>query len=454
MKRREILGGAIGGAVMPWWHGGLAIADDRLSCGHVFPNHATTDIRGVFRANDEAVMRLTEDVVRRCVLRQIRKPMEPLQHSWVYPGGPYYRGQWIWDTMFVVDVLASLPGTEQVIRDIFQNAWDFQEQWNRTMPAFARDMITVAIKVAPQDVRKFSQIPILAWGVERVFRRNGDRQLVDQCLVPLERFHEWFWRERDVTNVGMVTVGAYSGDVQHARWETFDYECTMDDLHLTPHPSRHTAGEGAWYGDILVSGNTSYLVMAERSLARLAEATGDEAMAARRRRRIDRAVQSMREHMWDERAGTFLSVTRETMEKVPVATIGSWIPLAAGVPTPAMADRMAEVLATDAWQTPLPIPTVDRTDPRWESNGFWRGDVWPSTNYQIASGLAAYGHRGLAADIADATVANAIARGVSEHYDSVSGAPLGVADYCMSCTLVTMMLDGLTRRHTLELNTP
>jgi glycogen debranching enzyme len=140
-------------------------------------------------------------------------------------------------------------------------------------------------------------------------------------------------------------------------------------------------------------------------------------------------------------------VKRDTLEKIPGATIGSWIPLAAGVPTEAMAKRMAEELATPAWQTPLPIPTVAQTDPRWKSGAFWRGDVWPSTNYQISSGLAAYGHTTLAADIADKTIANAIKNGISEHYDSVSGAPLGVPDYCMSSTLLTMMVDGLARKH-------
>jgi glycogen debranching enzyme len=130
-----------------------------------------------------------------------------------------------------------------------------------------------------------------------------------------------------------------------------------------------------------------------------------------------------------------------------VATIGSWIPLAAGVPTDAMAARMAEVLASPAWQTPLPVPTVDRTDPRWKPSAFWRGDVWPSTNYQIASGLADYGYRELAADIADKTVANALENGLNEHFDSVTGKGLGVPDYCMSSTILTMMLDGLTRRH-------
>ncbi len=118
-----------------------------------------------------------------------------------------------------------------------------------------------------------------------------------------------------------------------------------------------------------------------------------------------------------------------------------------------MSKRMAEVLASPAWQTPLPLPTVDRTDRRWKSIAFWRGDVWPPTNYQIASGLAAYGHKDLAADTADKTIANAIKNGISEHYDPVSGQPLGVHGYCMSSTMVTMMLDGLTRTHSLKIKT-
>ena len=69
----------------------------------------------------------------------------------------------------------------------------------------------------------------------------------------------------------------------------------------------------------------------------------------------------------------------------------------------------------------------------------------------VAGGLAAYGHHDLAAEIADKTIANALRNGISEHYDSVSGRGLGVPDYCMSCTLVTMMLDQLARRHTLKL---
>jgi len=440
MKRREFFGSACA-----MW----------LSCRLVKALCAAKldaiEVGSLFEANSPDVLRLAKRVMEKCVLEKIMPPTPPLKHRWIVPGGPYYKGQWIWDTMFVVDLLSLLPGTQELIREVFQNYWDFQDRWNRTAPEYAKDMITVAIKTKPQPVRQFSQIPILAWGVERVYRRNRDRELLKQCLGRLERFHDWFWRERDVTGIGLITVGSYSGIVQHARWETFDYDCALDDLRLTPHPRRKGPNEGPWYGDILVTGNTAYLIMAERSLARLAEIAGDRQMAARRRRRVEKAVSAMRRFMWDEKAGTFLSLRRDTLEKIRVPTIGSWIPLVAGVPTRAMARRMAQVLASPDWMTPLPVPTVARTDKRWKSSGFWRGDVWPPTNYQIASGLAAYGYNDLGAKIADRTIANAIKHGISEHYDSITGKPLGVRDYCMSCTLVTMMLDGLTRKHKLTL---
>jgi len=205
-----------------------------------------------------------------------------------------------------------------------------------------------------------------------------------------------------------------------------------------------------------VPGITAYLVLAEKCLARLAEIAGDHEMATRRQTRADQGAEAVRKHMWDEGAGVFLAVRRDTLEKIPVATIGSWIPLHAGIPTVQQARRMAEVLQTPSWQTPLPIPTVDRLDPLFKSgiwDAMWRGDVWPATNYQVADGLAAYGYKELAAAIADKTIANAIMNGINERYDSMSGKGLGVGYLGMSCTVVTLMLDGLGKTYRLRTRT-
>jgi len=443
MKRRTFLKSAGGGA--------LGV----LACGYLPKSTAGESapdaIRSLFQCEDQAVWELTQKVYRNCILGKVFPPEGTLKQQWIGPGGGY-RGQWIWDTMFVVDLLSILPNQEQLIRDVFQNYWDFQVRWNAKMPEYAHDMIPCMIEPHKEnwlEYPAYSQIPILAWGIERVYKRNGDRKLLEQALEPIEKFHEWYWRERDVTNVGLVAVGSYSGVVQHGRFETFDLECNLDDLKLTPHPTRKGANEGAWYGDISAAGNTAFLIMGERSLMRLAQTMGDTKMAARRKKRIDIAVEAMRTHMWDDDAGTFLSVHRDTLEKVPVVTIGSWMTLAAEVPTRAQAKRMATVLASYKWQTPLPIPTVDRSDKRWDPRGFWRGDVWPPTSYLTALGLARYGQRDLAASICDKSIANAMKNGISEHYDSMTGETLGVEYLGMTCTLVTMMLDGLTKEYKL-----
>ena len=414
----------------------------------------------LFTSNDPAVWQLLIDAYTDCVLGKIQPPDPPLAHSWIVPGGGYY-AQWLWDTMFVLDLLSILPGQRETIRGVFQNYWDFQQRWNKVKPAFMHGMI--ANFMAPYDGPKersgaewetfpaYSQAPLLAWGMERVYKRNHDAELLHAGLQPLEDFHEWYWRERDVTGCGLIGVGAYSGDAQHARYETYDREVDLDDLKMTPHPGRAAGSQnGAWYGDILIPANTAYLLLSELSLARMARNVGDHAMAERRAARYENGAKAVRTHMWSQHQGCFLAVHRDKLAQVKTPTVGGFMPLMAGVPSATQAAAMASVLAEAAWATPLPLPTVASTNPNFVSSEFWRGDVWPAPNYQVAEGLAAYGHGVQAARIADLTVSNALKAGISERYDSLSGAALGVRGLGMSATVITMMLDGLTGRYKLH----
>jgi glycogen debranching enzyme len=281
-----------------------------------------------------------------------------------------------------------------------------------------------------------------------VYQRNHDLDLVRTALPHLEAFHDWYWRERDLDGLGMVTVGSYDGVVQHARYETYDHEVDLDTLELTPHPRRPAgADNGPWYGNIYIPANTSYLLLSEQSLIRIAKTAGDDALVKRRRPIVDIGVRAMRRYMWDDSHGCFLGVRRDGLRKVLPATIGGMVPLQAGIPTAGQAARMAAALSGLNWDTPLPIPTVDATDSKYKSDDFWRGDVWPSTVYQAISGLATYGHRKLAGEFADRLLDNAIKVGISEHYDSRTGAPLGVHNLGMSAVMLTVALDGLSPRH-------
>ena len=130
----------------------LAGAPDRLTAWSV----PAPDFHHLFKSKDPKLVAFAERVMQVCVLDRVMPPTAPLENRWIVPGGPHYKGQWIWDTMFVVDLLGILPGKETLIREIFRNYWDFQDRWNAKMPEYAHDMVTVAIKTDPQPVRQFS----------------------------------------------------------------------------------------------------------------------------------------------------------------------------------------------------------------------------------------------------------------------------------------------------------
>ena len=462
-RRRRLLGGiagAIAAASAP--RATLRLLGQAPSGGEAALDHdrVAATLKPLFGCDDPAVWRLVVDAYTDCVLGKIRPPDPPLAHSWIVPGGGYY-AQWLWDTMFVLDLLSILPGQQETIRGVFQNYWDFQQRWNQVKPAFMHGMI--ANFMAPFDAPEirsgkdwetfpaYSQAPLLAWGMERVYERNHDTELLRSGLQHLEDFHEWYWRERDVTGCGLIGVGSYSGDVQHARYETYDREVDLDGLNMTPHPGRNAGPDnGAWYGDILIPANTAYLLTSELSLVRMATILGDHSMAKRRRMRYSRGAAAMRAHMWSQQLGCFLSVHRDTLAQIHDPTVGSFMPLLAHVPTSTQAAAMASTLTRPEWATPLPVPTVASTNSNYVPSEFWRGDVWPAPNYQVAKGLANYGLRAQAARIANLAVANALKVGISERYDSQSGAPLGVKGLGMSATIITMMLDQLTSRYELR----
>jgi hypothetical protein len=427
---------------------------------HMDRNDLEALLKPLFVTNDPALWRFTVDVYEHCIFGRMQPAEPPLRHAWLVPGGIYV-GQWIWDTTFLTDLLAIVPGQNEFIRGIYSNYWEYQERWSHAQPDYTHGMI--ANFIAPDrgpagftgkdwlTFPAYSQAPLLAWGVERVYKRTHDMQLVRAALPHLEAFHDWYWRERDLDDVGLVTVGVYDGVVQHARYETYDNEVDLDTLTLTPHPKRKAGPQnGPWYGDIYIPANTGYLLLSEQSLIRLAEAAGDNAMAARRKPILAKGIEAMRTHMWDEEQGCFLGVRRDGLKKVQPATIGGMVPLQAGIPTEAQAARMAKSLAGPHWNTPAPIPSVDAKDKEYRSDGFWRGDVWPSSVYQTLEGLANYGHRELVSELAGRLLDNAIRVGISEHYDSQSGAPLGVPNLGMSAVQLTIALEGLSARHVIR----
>lgn len=308
--------------------------------------------------------------------------------------------------------------------------------------------------------------------MERIFLRTGDMVLLEEGLERLAHYHDWYWSERDLNCNGLITVGTYApiaGDspyaknedalVQSARFESFDFQPPLDNLKLTPHPDR---GGPAMYGDICLPDATAFLIQAEEALGRMALHCNRPEIVARCQEKINKGAEGMRTHMWDEEMGMFVAVERDTLKKIRIPAISGFIPLFAGVPTEAQAERMVRQLMSHDWQTPLPFPTVARSS-EWfgkigeKRNGhnslMWRGDVWNPVNYLICTGLARYGYCDFAASVCDRTVKNVLTYGFNECYHPDTGIALQLKNLGMSCTALTMLIDGLTSKYKLSLKT-
>jgi len=380
-----------------------------------------------------------------CIFTKLYSPRPPaLPHNWFSPGGCYV-GQWLWDTMFVLTAFA--PMDEDVaLKEACENYW-YTIDNNPEAPKGSYRYGMVPNFMVSWPPVGYSQIPILAWGIQSVYRQTNDRSLVERALPYLVAFDEWYSTERDVDNDGLVEYGAYKplggADMyQTAKFETFDLHATLDHMKLTKHPSRAEGGE--WYGNVEGVEQTCFLLMSERAIVDMAKLVGDTVLAARFEKTIARRIKAMQEKMWDAEKGGFYSLDRDTDTKIPAKTIQTFLPLACGAATPEQAATIAQQLQDPKqWWTGCPVPTTAASDPTYQSGGFWRGDMWPPMTYLVAYGLCRYGYHDLARELTDKTLRLIAEKGINERYDSQTGQPLGVPGLGMSCSIWSMIVQNV-----------
>ena len=380
-----------------------------------------------------------------CLFDKLWEPAPPgLPYKWFSISGAadksYGKVQLLWDPMFILNAWAPLDDKE-VAHDVFRNYWNVIDN-NPEAPAgsYGYGMIPCTIG-RDLPFQGYSQIPILAWGSLMVFNQTNDIELLELSIPYLDKFLTWYTTERDVDNDGLIEYGAYKrtsiGDmVQTARFETFDFHATLDNLQLTKHPTRGTGGE--WYGNVEGVEQTSFLAMSERAMIEMCRITGREEMMNKYIGRLAKRAEAVQTKMWDPKTKFFYSLDRDSDEKIPVRTLQGFLTLTAGLASEEQAKELVKQLTDPSlFWSEYPVTTSAMDEPTFNPNGFWRGDVWPPTNYLIALGLNRYGYHELAIELAH-KMTELIAKHdghAYERYNGVEGIGLGVKDYVWGIAL-------------------
>ena len=148
------------------------------------------------------------------------------------------------------------------------------------------------------------------------------------------------------------------------------------------------------------------------------------------RQRAEKLAKLIDSVFWDEQDGFYYDRHEKSGKLTKVKSVSGFLPLWAGVASPAHAKRIIEehlVNKKEFWLK-YPVASYAVTEPDYSQIQTttccnWRGTAWIPTNYMIMHGLIRYGYNDLARELADRTFRMVLDENPAtrEYYNGESG---------------------------------
>ncbi|NMH66214.1 MGH1-like glycoside hydrolase domain-containing protein [Shewanella salipaludis] len=314
--------------------------------------------------------------------------------------------------------------------------------------------------------------PLAAWAVWELYSRTQDLALLRLMYPKLKAYHEWWYRNRDHDHNGLVEYGAnlHSAHVKEGRLDVAAviqaaaWESGMDNAprfdagaDLRVWENRDAAGKLLGYSLSQESVDlNSYLYAEKQFLARMAQRLTLAVEAAHWLAQAQTLGGQIRSRMFDEASGFFydLRLTDGGPQLLTSAGKGveGWIPLWAGVASPAQARRMiAQDLHPQSFATRVPFPSVGADGPNFAPRQYWRGPVWLDQAWFALQGLDRYGYRREARSLATQLVEQAQGAlgdaSIRENYDPLTGEGLHASNFSWSAAVFLLIYERWLKEH-------
>ncbi|MBD3274339.1 MAG: hypothetical protein GF372_03465 [Candidatus Marinimicrobia bacterium] len=277
--------------------------------------------------------------------------------------GPAFAGVYLWDSAFIA--LIWKDWDVEVAREILLSVIEL------------RDGDRLQHVVAGYLKSKFTQPPLIGWAAVEVAQQMNSKQRLDfyrEIYEPLTRFHQWLKKNRSLPSGLYAWEHPYESGKENApRFSSID-ESELKDTRT-----------------MAATDFSAYMVLDCEALETISRAIGESRAAQEFHNEADNIRMQMNQLLWNEEDGLFYDRDHETGEFFKSNTIASLIPLVAGVPEPARAEKLMDhILDTRAYNTPIPLPSVALNDPDFVPD-MWRGPVWINTAYLVLKGMYQYG---------------------------------------------------------------
>ena len=288
-----------------------------------------------------------------------------------------------------------------------------------------------------------SQPPVGSYVVLKLFLKNGDLEFLKFAYPYLVNWHN-FWTarlpdgriRRDGNENGLLEWGSDTNLVPEAvpPWEKEAsgkqramWESGQDDL---PNWDGTTFNEKTGTLEMDCVDLNSLYALDAYCLAQIADFLGIETDKKKFQDEYDKIKRLINQLLWNEKEGFYFDrYWNGQFSRRKAAS--NFFPLIARIPDENRALKLLKHLLnpSEFWGD-FVLPTISRDDPAYKDQQYWRGTIWPPTNYLVYEGLKAYGFDQVAGDFAQKSVDLFLRQWNSyqlcpENFDSRTGEPGG-----------------------------
>ena len=285
---------------------------------------------------------------------------------------------WIWDTCFMVQFC-------RYAADVFPGIQSLDNFYR-----VIHDGESMVLKVHIPD-----NPPLFAWTEYEYFKHTGDVERVKKLLLEtryLQKHYHW------LNSLSAGQLFDYATSVTGAEFVSgkgFKWHGGKAGMDNTPRGDDDYAS--IYYVDLSCQQALSALY-----ISRLAEAIGENALAAQWHEEYEKQKQFVNDRFWSEKDQLYLDRFIDESGFCKLLTPASLWPLLAEVAEPHQVKALADAVADpNRLGGTRPIPSVSRDDHRFSPVGtYWRGGIWMPKVYMTVKGLEKNGQYALADEVA------------------------------------------------------
>ncbi|MDN5199918.1 trehalase family glycosidase [Fulvivirgaceae bacterium BMA10] len=364
-----------------------------------------------------------------------RSPAGELLNSGLFPSYAYrgFHGFWSWDSW--KHSVALVRFAPELAKDQIRAMFDFQDE---------HGMIADCVYRNGGHNWRDTKPPLAAWSVAEVFKHTNDTVFVREMLPKLEKYHLWWYTNRDHDGNGLCEYGSTDNTRIAAAWESgMDNAVRFDDAQMVRN------NEYASSFDQESVDLNAYLYAEKGYLAELNDVIEGTGKAKKYKEDAEQLKDQIRETFYDKESGYFYDIRLKDKSHVRVEGPEGWIPLWTGIATKEQAENVRKIMVDSLkFATFVPFPTlaVDHSefDPQ---NGYWRGPVWLDQAFFAIDALKKYGYEKEAKHYTEQLFQNSeglMKKGgaIRENYHPITGKGLNARHFSWSAAHILMLLQN------------